>query len=117
MARGLKAKALTATRLANEYGGWIYCAGCGQTIGYLCYVTYSRFTLRYQCTCGSHGIIYLDFGRELAQSSREPLLCIKNRLCCPLDQSPLVTILAKKLTHYEYEITCETCGTMYVHKG
>ena len=37
MARVLKNKELINTRLATNYGGWIYCNNCNENIGYLCY--------------------------------------------------------------------------------
>lgn len=40
MARVVKGKELINTRLAANYGGWIYCDGCQENIGYLCYSTY-----------------------------------------------------------------------------
>ena len=42
MARVLKNKELVNTRLATNYGGWMYCDKCNENIGYLCYSTYDR---------------------------------------------------------------------------
>ncbi len=53
MARILKNKELVNTRLATNYGGWMYCTNCNKNIGYLCYVTYDRLNLKYECNCGS----------------------------------------------------------------
>lgn len=44
MSRNTKIKELSHTRLANQYGGWIYCESCGENIGYLCYTTYDNFS-------------------------------------------------------------------------
>lgn len=45
MARILKEKELVNTRLATNYGGWMYCDKCGENIGYLCYSTYDNYNL------------------------------------------------------------------------
>lgn len=115
MARTPIFKELINTRLANTYGGWIYCEGCNKTIGYLCYVTYEFFRLDYQCQCGNCGSVLLVFERESAEqtSSEQSLITIKNRLCCPQDKSPLVTILEKKLDVYKLEVSCKACNTKY----
>ncbi|MDF2633055.1 MAG: hypothetical protein K0Q85_1651 [Caproiciproducens sp.] len=114
MARTLKHKELNNTRLANTYGGWIYCEGCNKTIGYLCYVTYDLFRFDYKCKCGSCGRAYLAFEDEsIAQTSDKPLATVKNRLCCPTDESPLVTVLVKNLKAYKYEVVCKACNTKF----
>ena len=61
MARVLKSKELINTRLATNYGGWMYCNKCNENIGYLCYSTYDRLELKYKCNCGSQGSALLDF--------------------------------------------------------
>ena len=48
MARILKNKELVNTRLATNYGGWIYCDKCNENIGYLCYSTYDTLKLKYK---------------------------------------------------------------------
>jgi len=53
MARTLKNKELINTRLATNYGGWMYCDTCNENIGYLCYSTYDRLELEYECMCGN----------------------------------------------------------------
>ena len=53
MARVVKNKELLNTRLATNYGGWMYCDKCNENIGYLCYATYDRLELKYKCNCGS----------------------------------------------------------------
>ena len=45
--------------------------------------------------------------------SEDELVTIKNRLCCPKDSEPLITILDKKLFSYDLEITCKACGSTY----
>ncbi len=51
MSRVLKNKELENTRLATNYGGWMYCDHCNENIGYLCYSTYDRLELKYKCNC------------------------------------------------------------------
>lgn len=117
MARIPKIKELIHTRLANSYGGWIYCEACEKTIGYLCYVTYDSFRFQYQCKCGSLGSLYLSFiEQEPKELETEKLILIKNRLSCYNDQSPLFTILSKNLDYYKYEVTCNTCKKQYVEE-
>lgn len=114
MARKARIKELNATRLASTYGGWIYCDHCGENIGYLCYVTYDNLKLEYVCKCGNHGSMQLAFDEvKEAECSETKLVPIKNRLCCPTDKSPLLTILEKKLASYKYEIDCVSCQTKF----
>lgn len=118
MTRKVKSRELENTRLAANYGGWMYCDSCGENIGYLCYSTYDRLKLKYRCNCGSEGSVILDFedsgaGKECA----DEMLVVKNRMCCPNDKEPLITILDKKVASYEMEITCKGCGGMYCVGG
>lgn len=118
MPRKLKKKELLGTRLANNYGGWMYCTSCNKNIGYLCYVTYDKFNLEYECNCGNKGRALLEFeDSKEGTNSEEELMTIKNRECCPKDQSPLVTMLSKNVKNYEYEITCKACEKIYRKKG
>lgn len=118
MPRELIAKNLVDTRLASGHGGWIYCGSCDENIGYLCYVTYDSFYFSYKCKCGSCGKMYLAFRQdtEEADNSNEQPVIIKNRLCCPKDNSPLFTVLYKKLQSYEYTVACSKCGKKYSQK-
>lgn len=114
MARTVKNKELTNTRLAANYGGWIYCDNCNENIGYLCYSTYDRLELQYKCNCGSTGSILLDFeDSKIGQECNDELGVIKNRLCCPKDNEPLITLLDKKVANYEMKITCKSCKNIY----
>lgn len=113
MARIPKHKELKNTRLANAYGGWVYCEGCNKTIGYLCYVTYDLLKLEYRCKCGNHGSLDIAFESDTERIAEQPLVTLKNRLCCPADESPLVTILAKNLDTYKYEVICKACNMKY----
>lgn len=114
MARVLKNKELINTRLAANYGGWMYCDKCNENIGYLCYATYDRLELKYKCNCGSNGSALLDFeDSQTGENCNAELITIKNRLCCPNDNSPLITILDKKVADYEMKITCKSCASIY----
>ena len=114
MARVLKDKELVNTRLATNYGGWIYCDKCNENIGYLCYSTYDRLELKYKCNCGSIGSVLLDFeDSKIGQNCNNELIIIKNRFCCPKDNNPLITILDNKVTSYEMKITCKSCENIY----
>jgi hypothetical protein len=114
MSRTPKIKELINTRLGSSYGSWIYCEGCNENIGYLCYVTYDEFVLSYQCKCGNCGSIYISF-EHLNESKigEQELITKKNRLCCPVDEAPLFTLLSKKLNYYKYEVLCTECNTKY----
>lgn len=114
MAKEIKNKNLTNTRLANNYGGWVYCDACGENIGNLCYQTYDKINFKYTCNCGSCGSMEIDFADSVEGNlSEDELVTIKNRLCCPKDSEPLITILDKKLSVYDLEITCKACGSTY----
>lgn len=114
MARKPVNKELIHTRLASTYGGWIYCEHCGENIGYLCYVTYDHFIFNYKCQCDSEGSLQIAFDDLVdTKISHEPLISIKNRLCCPHDLSPLLTVLDQKLLSYQYKIDCVCCKTTY----
>lgn len=114
MPRTIKNKELVNTRLATNYGGWMYCEKCGENIGYLCYSTYDKIDLKYQCCCGNHGSIMIDFNdSQPGKPCTDELTIIKNRFCCPTTQDPLITLLDKKLTSYELNITCKSCANTY----
>lgn len=119
MAEKIKYKQVIHTRLLNDYGGWIYCDKCNNTIGYLCYVTYHRFQFHYSCQCGNNGSIIIEKDEMIknVKISEAELITIKNRLCCSEDQSPLVTIRTDKLKSFTCEIVCKECGKLYKRKG
>ncbi len=117
MARVLKNKQLVHTKLATNYGGWMYCTNCNENIGYLCYSTYDYINLNYQCNCGSIGSATLEFvDSKEGTDCGDALIIIKNRLCCPKDQEPLITLLEPKLKQYEMEIVCKSCNHTYQKK-
>lgn len=114
MARIIKTKELVNTRLATNYGGWMYCDICNENIGYLCYSTYDKIKLKYKCNCGSQGSVLIDFeDSNIGKCCHFEFITIKNRFCCPKDMEPLITILDKKITSYELEITCKSCENIY----
>ena len=114
MARSLKNKELINTRLAANYGGWMYCDQCNENIGYLCYSSYDHLELHYQCNCGSKGSADITFeDSKTGSECDDELITIKNRFCCPKDQEPLIMILDKKVMSYEMKITCKDCGSIY----
>ena len=114
MARVVKNKELVRTRLATNYGGWMYCDKCNENIGYLCYATYDSLELKYKCNCGSQGSVVVAFeDSKLGQECSDELVTIKNRFCCPKDNEPLITILDKKVSSYEMKITCKSCENIY----
>lgn len=93
----------------------MYCTACNENIGYLCYSTYDSLVLKYKCNCGSEGSASIDFAdSETGKDCEKELITIKNRLCCPEDNEPLITLLDKKLAEYEMMITCKSCGNRYV---
>lgn len=117
MARIIREKELIHTRLAANYGGWTYCTECGENIGYLCYATYDKVDFQYECSCGSQGRVMINFEDSMEGSPCEDgLILVKNRLCCPKDQSPLITVLTKKLNGYSLAITCKACGSIFQSK-
>lgn len=82
MARVVKTKELVRTRLATNYGGWMYCDKCNENIGYLCYATYDSLELKYKCNCGGQGSVVVAFeDSKLGQECSDELVTIKNRFC------------------------------------
>ena len=116
MARKPAQKRLENSRLLKEYASWIYCTACNKTVAYLCYVTYDLFEFEYTCTCGSHGSVHIQFEHETPAKDNRPLRAIKNRLCCPQDNSPLFTIVEKNIKHAQFRIVCNICNTEYINQ-
>ena len=115
MSRAPKTKILIRTRLGSKYGSWFYCENCGKSIGYLCYVTYDSFKFNYRCKCGGQGSMHIDFQDVSSQNTEDRnLIVIKNRRCCPIDNSPLFTILENNLDSYHYEVACNKCKKIYL---
>lgn len=115
MPRILKNKELLNIRLATNYGGWMYCDKCQENIGYLCYSTYDKLDFNFKCNCGCEGKAMIKFeDSNLGKVCNNELVIIKNRLCCPKDNEPLITILDKKLINYNIKVTCKSCGNIYI---
>jgi len=117
MARIPKLKNLKNSRLLKDYASWIYCANCNSTVAYLCYVTYDAFDFEYICNCGSNGKVHIEFEHPTPAKSTEELKIIKNRLCCPNDDSPLLTVVEKNIKSYKFNIICNTCSQEFEKSG
>lgn len=114
MKRILKTKNLLNAKMLKEYASWIYCESCGKTVAYLCYVSYDNFDFKFTCNCKKEGEVYIDFGSvENPEKSNDKLVKIKNRLSCPKDESPLLTIVEKNIQAYSYKISCLNCSKEY----
>ena len=62
----------------------------------------------------TNGKIFIDFeDSKIGKESNDELVTIKNRLCCPKENDPLITILDKKVESYEMKITCKSCQNIY----
>lgn len=114
MSRSILIKEVENTRLLSNYGGWIYCDSCDKTIGYLCYANYDEVSFSYECNCGSKGILYIKMGDgHDSVSSGDKMDIVKNRLCCPKDASPLITIRDVNLKGHKCKISCHKCFNEY----
>jgi hypothetical protein len=101
-------------RILKKNGSWMYCDKCNKTVGYLCYSTYQDFRFDFVCKCGNKGSFrFLYKTEEKSVQSNEKLKLNKNRLCCPNDNSPLVTIVDKNIDKVKLSITCKKCLTHY----
>ena len=113
MARKTRQKELKNSRLLKEYASWIYCDVCNNTVAYLCYITYDLFDFEYTCNCGNHGSVFVEFEHDAPTKSEQPLRLVKNRLCCPKDNSPLLSVVEKNIAEARFRIVCNTCNTEY----
>lgn len=109
MARKPSKKVLDNARLLKEYASWIYCTHCNKTVAYLCYVTYDNFNFKFECNCGSKGSVEISFDEIVSEKSTLPLVSVKNRLCCPNDESALLTIVEKNIKSCDCSIACVCC--------
>ncbi|MCU4173667.1 hypothetical protein [Carboxylicivirga sp. N1Y90] len=110
-------KNITNGRMLKNNGSWMYCDKCNKTIGYLCYSTYQSFNYRFKCKCGSEGSFYLSYPSDKVESNSDNALKqIKNRLCCPNDDSPLFTIVSKNIDSVDYSVTCKKCLKNYTNE-
>jgi hypothetical protein len=101
-------------RILKNNGSLMYCKKCEKTVGYLCYSTYQDFRFDFVCKCGNKGSFRLKNQTEngLTKSNKE-LKTIKNRLCCPNDDSPLFTIVDKNIETVSYSVICKKCQTEF----
>lgn len=101
-------------RILKNNGSWMYCSKCNKTVGYLCYTTYHDFQFDFVCKCGNTGSFKLKYKTESGSTeSKEELKVIKNRLCCPQDNSPLFTIVEKNVKSVKYSVVCKKCMNRY----
>jgi len=101
-------------RILKNNGSWLYCDKCNKTVAYLCYSTYQDFQFDFECKCGNRGSFNLKYQTENEWTkSKEELKRIKNRLCCPNDDSPLFTIVDKNIETIKYSVTCKNCQNRY----
>ncbi len=104
-------------RLLKSNGSWMYCEKCNKTVGYLCYSTYQDFYFEFDCKCGNKGSFRLQYpSEENVRKSTVDLKEVKNRLCCPNDDSPLFTVVEKNIETFKYQITCKVCN-IHFSKG
>ncbi len=101
-------------RILKNNGSWMYCGECNKTVGYLVYTTYQNFKYNFTCKCGNKGFFNLKYETDLPiESSSAKLKVIKNRLCCPNDDSPLFSIVQSNIQRVEYSVVCKKCSTHY----
>lgn len=100
-------------KMLKNSGSWMYCSQCGNTVGYLCYTTYTSFRLTSVCICGATNCFELAYEKVNKSAVNTPLLTVKNRLCCPEDRSPLFSVSRKNLKDYTCEVVCNKCGIKY----
>ena len=106
-------KRIVNGRLLKNYGSWMYCDCCNNTVGYLCYTTYQYFYFSFNCNCGNKGSFELGEKPTSGIGFDEKILLKKNRLCCAIDQAPLFSIVDKNLNSYTYEVICNKCLNSY----
>lgn len=116
MARKPVLKDIENARLLKDYASWIYCTNCNKTVAYLCYVTYDNFDFNFHCNCGSKGKVKISFGKTDTQDDSKPLLKTQNRLCCPNDNSALLSIVDKNIKSYNFSIDCVSCSKKFKMK-
>lgn len=74
--------------------------------------------LVYECNCGFKGALFIDFeDSKPGEVCEQDLVVIRNRFCCPADESPFLTMLSKNVKNFEFEATCNACGKIYKKKS
>ena len=111
-------KEIKNSRMLKNTGSWLYCNKCDCTVGYLCYTTYHCFRFEFSCKCGNSGSFYLAHETDnIIERSSVALKQKKNRLCCPIDNAPLFTIVEKNIDNYSYSVTCNKCYTKFEYNN
>jgi len=106
------------SRLLKNYGSWLYCAGCGETVAYICYTTYKWIRLSFTCACGTSGSLELkEKGCCIPErrTAAGKLAFIHNRYCCPIDEDPLFSVVTKRAKRISYTVACLRCQS--IHEG
>ncbi len=109
-------KELHNARLLKNYGSWIYCTNCNNTVGYLCYTTYEHFRFDFECNCGCVGFVELGELTEGGITGSKEFIMKKNRMCCANDESSLFSVVAKHINTYNYKVECKECNTIYCNQ-
>ena len=114
MARNIE-RNLSNCRLLKNYGSWLYCSACNKTVAYLCYTGYKWIEIKFECSCGSQGKIQLfESGFEpIPSQSTAKLNFVKNRYCCPKDNTAFFSIVNERVKNLIYEVQCLECSTSY----
>ncbi|TCO69000.1 hypothetical protein [Marinisporobacter balticus] len=101
-------------RMLKNNGSWMYCNQCDNTIGYLCYSTYQTFEFKSKCSCGNVAKFKLGYFEDEYKNSCKDLKLVKNRYCCPHDDSPLFSVVNKNIESYYCKVVCNECNTSYI---
>ncbi len=76
------------------------------------------FEFHFECNCGNKGSFRLSYETDnIITNADKELKLIKNRLCCPNDNSPLFSIVEKNIKRVEYSITCKECLSQFSGVG
>jgi hypothetical protein len=107
-------KSLINSKLLKNYASWMYCDKCNNTVGYLCYTTYKFFEYEFECKCGNQGVVKISLEESNEpHESDDALQLVKNRFCCPKDDSPLFSVVDKNVNNYRYSLICRNCNSIY----
>lgn len=79
-------------------------------------MTYDKCHFDFECCCGAKGKLDIRFTNSEYPLNKHPLIIVKNRCCCPIDQSPLITFVEKNLMHYNCYIACASCKNEFFQK-